>query len=102
MKPLNKYAGMAGILTGALLLLEFAVFMASGFTPDKVLDPAQAIALVQNEEILLRIATFFGFTGAIISIPYIADWPPGCRLSHQLGRPRFFTSVFLVVLDTRW
>ena len=89
MKPLNKYAGMAGILTGALLLLEFAFFMASGFTPDKVLDPAQAIAFVQNEEILLRIAAFFGFTGAIISIPYIA----GLAAKLQAKSPTRATTV---------
>lgn len=72
MKPLNKYAGLAGILTGTALLLELGFFMASGFTPDKFADPAQAIALIQSKGVLLRIATFFGFSGAIISVPYIA------------------------------
>ncbi len=89
MKPLNKYAGVAGILTGVALLLEFAFFMASGFTPDKLGDPAQAIALVQSEETLLRIATFFGFTGAIISIPYIA----GLAAKLQAKSPTRATTV---------
>ncbi len=68
MKPLNKYAGIAGVLAGVALLLEFAFFISSGFTPDKVGDPAQAIALVQSEETLLRIATFFGFIGLPLTI----------------------------------
>ncbi len=89
MKPLNKYAGMAGILTGVALLLEFAFFMASGFTPDRVLNPAQAIALVQNEEKVLRVATFFGFAGAIISVPYIA----GLAATLQTKSPSRATSV---------
>ncbi len=72
MKPLNKYAGFAGIVTGVALLLEFAFFMASGFTPSVAADPAQAIASIQSKEVLLRIATFFGFTGAIASVPFIA------------------------------
>ncbi len=72
MKPLNKYAGFAGIATGVALLLEFAFFMASGFNPSAVADPAQAIASIQSKEVLLRIATFFGFTGAIVSVLFIA------------------------------
>ncbi len=72
MKPLNRYAGFAGIVTGVALLLEFAFFMESGFTPSAVADPAQAIRLIQSKEVLLRIAAFFGFTGAIASVPFIA------------------------------
>jgi len=72
MTPFSKYAGIAGILTGVALLLELAFFVASGFSATKVADPSQAIALIQNKELVLRIATFFGFAGAIVSIPYIA------------------------------
>ncbi len=72
MKPLNKYAGFAGGVTGFALLLEFAFFAASGFTPSVVADPAQAIGLIQSKEVLLRMATFFGFTGAIASVLFIA------------------------------
>lgn len=72
MKPLYKYAGLAGIFTGVMLLLEFVFFMMSGFSPDKLSDPAQAIALVQDKELLLRIAAFFGFAGAIVRILYVA------------------------------
>ena len=72
MKSLNKYVGIAGILTGVALLLELVFFMASGFTTTKIADQTQAITLIQDKVVLLRIATFFGFSGAIISIPYIA------------------------------
>jgi hypothetical protein len=72
MKPLYKYAGIAGIITGLALLVEFALFMASGVTPDKLANPAEAIALIQQKEVLLRVATFFGFAGSITSLIYIA------------------------------
>ncbi len=72
MKPLNKYAGIAGAVTGFALLLEFAFFAASGFTPSVVADPAQAIGLIQSKEVLLRMATFFGFAGATASVLFIA------------------------------
>ncbi len=72
MKPLNKVAGFAGAATGTALLLEFVFFMASGFTPSAASDPMQAIALIQSREVLLRIATFFGFSGAIASVLFIA------------------------------
>lgn len=48
--------------------------MASGFSPDKLADPAQAVHLIQDKEILLRIATFFGFTGAIVRALYLAGF----------------------------
>ncbi|HSX35612.1 MAG TPA: DUF4386 family protein [Patescibacteria group bacterium] len=72
MKPLYKYAGLAGIFTGIALLLELIFFMASGFSPDKLGDPTKALALVQDKELLLRIATFFGFVGAIVRVIYVA------------------------------
>ncbi len=72
MKPLNRYAGFAGVATGVALLLEFAFFVASGFSPSAVADPAQAIPLIQRMEVLLRVAAFCGFTGAIASVLFIA------------------------------
>ncbi len=97
MKPLNKYAGFAGIVTGVALLLEFAFFMASGFTPSVAADPAQAIALIQSKEVLLRIATFFGFTGAIASVPFIA----GLAANLQANAPsRAVAVLYLGVLGS--
>lgn len=89
MKPLSKYAGIAGILTGIALFLEFAFFMASGFTADKVVDPSQAITIIQQKETLLRLATFFGFSGAIVSVPYIA----GLAARLQAKTPTRATAV---------
>ena len=63
--------------------------MVSGFTPNQVADPAQAIALIQNKEILLRIATFFGFSGAFVSVPYIA----GLAVKLQAKAPTRATAV---------
>ncbi len=89
MKPLNKYAGYAGIVTGVALLLEFAFFMASGFIPSVVADPAEAVALIQSKEILLRTATFFGFTGAIASVLFVA----GLAANLQAKAPSRATAV---------
>ncbi len=89
MKPLNRYAGFAGVVTGVALLLEFAFFMASGFSPSAVADPAQAIPLIQSKEVLLRIAAFFGFSGAIASVPFIA----GLAAHLQAKAPSRATAV---------
>lgn len=66
-----KYAGRAAIATGIALLLEFSFFMISGFSPDKLANPSAAIALLQDKETVLRIATFFGFSGALMRILYM-------------------------------
>lgn len=76
-----KYAGRAAIVTGIALILEFGFFMASGFNAGSLSDPSQAISLMQDKEVLLRIATFFGFAGAITRILYVTGLAGKLRAS---------------------
>lgn len=72
MKSFYKYAGWAGILTAIALFLEFSLFMAGGFSADKLADPAEAVALITDKESLLRIAAFVGFAGAFVRVLFAA------------------------------
>jgi hypothetical protein len=60
-KP-DKAAGIAGILAGAGLLIEFVFFMASGWQPDVFADPAVALAFLEERGGYMRAA---GLAGAV-------------------------------------
>jgi hypothetical protein len=62
MIPRLRVAGIAGILAGVGLAIEFALFMTSGWTAETFGDPVAALDLLQRSGIQLRAA---GFAGAL-------------------------------------
>ena len=72
MRPTLRSAGIAGIITGLALAGEFIFFFLSGFTPDKVADPAAALVFLRDNELFLRAAVLFGAIGVAFRMVYVA------------------------------
>lgn len=80
MSPTPRFAGIAGVLAGIGLTLEFALFMASGWTPTVLSHPAGALDFLQSGGTLLRAAAFVGFLNLALAMLWIVG------LSAQLAR----------------
>src|SRR6266566_4201983 len=73
MNPQLKHAGIAGILTGLGLVLEFTFFVLGGYSADTFGNAVAAVAsLQQHGDLFLRVAGIFGAGGAFISVIYVA------------------------------
>src|SRR5579875_368434 len=74
MNPQLKHAGIAGILTGLGLVMEFTFFVLGGYSADTFGNAVAAVAsLQQHGDLFLRVAGIFGAGGAFISVIYVAD-----------------------------
>lgn len=73
MSPTFKHAGIAGVLTGLALAVEFTFFLLSGYSPDSFSSVAAALTyLQQHGDVFLRIGGLFGAAGAVIRVIYVA------------------------------
>lgn len=72
MFPTPRIAGIAGIVAGIGLAIEFALFMTSGWTPAAFADPAAAMAFMQTSGAQLRTAVFAGFLNLAFATIFIA------------------------------
>ena len=72
MHPTPRVAGVAGILAGVGLAIEFALFTASGWTPATFSQPERALAFLQTGGTLLRAAAFAGFLNLTLAVMWVA------------------------------
>jgi hypothetical protein len=72
MHPRFKHAGIAGMLAGIALAVEFTFFMTSGWSPEKFAAPEAALNLLENGGNHLLIAAGFGFIGLALTAIFIA------------------------------
>jgi hypothetical protein len=73
MKAFNaKAAGWAGIVAGAGLMVEAALWAASGWTPATFADPSTALRFLQTNGDTLRLAVFAGFVNLVFAVVLIA------------------------------
>src|SRR6266496_167865 len=73
MNPQLKHAGIAGILTGLGLVLEFTFFVLGGYSADTFGNAVAAVASLQQHcDLFLRVAGICGAGGAFISVIYVA------------------------------
>lgn len=63
MFPRQRAAGMAGVIAGIGLGIEFALFMASGWTPDVFADPGSALTFLESGGGMLRAAACLDAAG---------------------------------------
>lgn len=72
-------AGLAGVLAGIGLIVEAALFMTSGWTPDVFIDPAAAMAFLEERGAHLRSAAFAGFANLALTVIFIAGLASALR-----------------------
>ena len=64
MSPLLRHAGIAGVVTGLALAVEFTCFMISGYSPDTFGSARAALAFLQQHgDLFLRIGALVGAIG---------------------------------------
>lgn len=68
---ITRTAGIAGIVAGLGLALEFGLFMASGWTPEVFKDPAAALAFLESGGTLLRAAAFVGIVNLAATVLFL-------------------------------
>ncbi|HEX6537022.1 MAG TPA: DUF4386 family protein [Gemmatimonadaceae bacterium] len=71
MNPEPRAAGTAGMLAGAGLAIEFALFTASGWTPATFSQPERALAFLQTGGTLLRAAGLVGFLNLGLAVLWV-------------------------------
>src|SRR5689334_12223993 len=73
MNPVNpKVAGWAGVLAGAGLLVEGALWTASRWTPRTFTDPATALRFLHDGGDTLRWAVLAGFVNLAFAVVFFA------------------------------
>lgn len=72
MFPTKRVAGIAGIVAGIGLGIEFALFMASGWTPGVFADPGSALSFLESGGDMLRAAGFVGFVNLGFMVVFLA------------------------------
>lgn len=72
MKPRPRLAGLAGVLAGLGLALEFAFFMASGWTADAFGNADAALVLFAEGGSALRAAGFIGVINLALLVLFLA------------------------------
>jgi hypothetical protein len=68
----KKAAGWAGIVAGVGLLVEAALWTASGWTPATFTNPSTALRFLQDSGDTLRLAVFAGFVNLVFAVVFIA------------------------------
>lgn len=92
MIPTQRAAGMAGIVAGAGLAFEFALFMASGWTPETFADPASALAFFESAGTTLRAAAVVG----VVNLGFTALFLAGLAGALRVAAPtRAATVLYL-------
>lgn len=72
MFPEKRVAGVAGVVAGVGLAMEFTLFMASGWTPGAFADPGSALRFLEAGGGTLRAAGFVGFVNLGFTLLFIA------------------------------
>jgi Domain of unknown function (DUF4386) len=85
MSPIERAAGVAGVLAGVGLALEAAFWMASGWTPRTFGDPAEALAFLRDSGTLLRAGVFAGAVNLVFATILIAGLAARLRSSAPTG-----------------
>lgn len=70
--PDTRAAGIAGILAGAGLLVEFGFFMASGWQPNVFADPAVALPFLEERGGYMRAAGLAGSVNLCFATMFVA------------------------------
>lgn len=68
---ITREAGIAGIIAGLGLAIEFGLFMASGWTPEVFEDPAATLAFLKSGGTLLRAAAFVGIVNLAATVIFL-------------------------------
>lgn len=67
----ERFAGRAGVWAGIALLGETTCFLASGWTAEKMNDPAAAMALLAHGGQFLRLSAVFGSAGIALTALFV-------------------------------
>lgn len=70
--PSRRAAGVAGVVAGGGLALEFALFLGSGWTPETFADPSAALAFFDAGGTVLRAAALMGITNLGFTAIFLA------------------------------
>lgn len=88
----RRAAGIAGVIAGAGLAAEFALFFASGWRPGTFADPASALAFFETGGPVLRAAAFVG----IVNLGFTALFLAGlARALHRASATRAAMVLYL-------
>jgi hypothetical protein len=97
MNPNVRIAGIAGILSGILLIVEFALFMASGVQPTTLQDAAIALPFLHDHGGNIRVAVLFGAVNAALAIILVT----GLAASLHAATPtRAVATLYFGILGT--
>ncbi|MEO3795121.1 DUF4386 family protein [Nonomuraea sp. B10E15] len=72
MTPDRRIAGWSGVLAGAGLAVEAALWTASGWSPATFADPAAALEFLRAEGGVLRLAMLSGFVNLVFLVVFVA------------------------------
>jgi len=64
----RRVAGAAGIAAAILLMRETSSFLLSGWSPARFADPVQALELLRQGGVQLRVAALFGVVGLVAGL----------------------------------
>ena len=95
MHPAPRAAGVAGVLAGIGLAIEFALFTASGWTPTTFSHPDRALAFLQTGGTLLRAAGFVGILNLALAVLWVAGL--AASLTHG-ARTRATATLYLALV----
>lgn len=82
---ITRETGIAGIIAGLGLALEFGLFVASGWTPEVFEDSTAALAFLESGETLLRAAAFVGIVNLAATVLFLVGFAGAAYLPALLG-----------------
>jgi hypothetical protein len=88
---INRFAGGAGVCAGIALIGETSCFLASGWTAEKMNEPAAAMALLVHGGRLLRVSAVFGTSGIALTALFVV----GLSLRLRDRSPRAAVAVLV-------
>jgi hypothetical protein len=87
----ERFTGRAGVWAGIALLGETTCFLASGWTAEKMNDPAAAMALLAHGGRFLRLSAVFGASGIALTALFVV----GLYLRLRERSPRAAIAVLV-------
>jgi hypothetical protein len=85
MKPELRTAGIAGIFSGILLIVEFALFMTSGVQPSTLQNATVALPFLQDHGANIRMAVLFGAINAALAIVLVTGFAARLHVATPTG-----------------
>ncbi len=92
---MTRSTGIAGIMAGVALAVEFGLFMLSGFTPETFAHPDSAMGFLRERGGYLRAAVLVGAAGAALTTVFVVGVAARLR---DATPTRAATSLYLGVV----